>query len=253
MYHNTTMDIKKTFNLKAFSLIELAISLIVISILISSVSIVTEMIKQAKIRTIAKELRTFKTSITMFKESYNGLPGDLINATTFWTSCTNQTTPVINNCNGNGDNVIQLSYEGMRLWEHLSLAELIPGTYIGKDTIGNGNQFNPNKNSPKLAIATGCYNGESKNSNSTWYGISSDMVITAGKFSTNTSCQDSLFTPDDSLNIDIKIDDAIATTGMILATEGESIKVSNPNDCVNTDYNLDITKNSCRILYKVLP
>jgi len=238
---------------KAFSLIELAISLVVISILISSVSIVTEMVRQAHVRTIVKELKTFKTAIDMFKESYNGLPGDLTNASTFWTSCTNQTTPVVNNCNGNGDDIIQLSYEGMRIWEHLSLAELIHGSYIGTDTIGNGNQFNPGQNSPKLSIAKGCYNGENKDSDSTWYGISSDMVITAGKSSTNTSCQDSLFTPDDSLNIDIKIDDAVATTGMILATEGESIKVSNPNDCVNTDYNLDIKADSCRILYKALP
>jgi len=237
---------------KAFSLIELAIVLIILGLLVASVSIGNQILQQAQFKKIITNLQDFKVSIEVFDEQHNGLPGDLTNAQSFWPSCANQTSPVTNNCNGNGNGKFEKNYEGMRIWEHLRLAGLLDNKYVGTDTSGNGNQFNPGNNAPKLPTGNGCYFASSESSSATWYSLTSDQVIILGGTATNSSCDEGSFTPKQAYYLDFKIDDGKAETGKILSTEGESIKTSNPNDCSNGDYNLAIETETCRTLFNVL-
>jgi prepilin-type N-terminal cleavage/methylation domain-containing protein len=234
---------------KAFNLIELAIVITIISILIVAVVVGNQVIQQAKLRSVINDIKQYKMSTTMFNDAYGELPGDLSNAQSFWPSCSNQTSPVNNNCNGNGNKKIDMFYEGMRMWEHLSLANLIGESYIGIDLIANGSQFNIGINSPKIAVRNGCYSGNSLENDTNWYNITSSIAFILGKPTTNSYCKNSVFIPQEAFYIDQKIDDGKAETGFFVASEGDDVKDTNPNDCSNGDYNFSIGTPTCKALF----
>ena len=237
------------YSKKGFNLIELAIVITIISLLIVAVVVGNQVIQQAKLRSIINDIKQYKMSVTMFSDAYGGLPGDLSNAASFWPSCSDQTSPVNNSCNGNGDEKIDMLYEGMRIWEHLSLANLIEGAYVGTDLIGNGNQFNIGINSPKIVVRNGCYSVSNMVNEPNWYNVNTVIGFILGKPETNSYCKNSIFIPQEAFYIDQKIDDAKAETGFFLASEGDDIKATNPNDCSNGDYNFSISTPSCKALF----
>lgn len=82
---------------RAFTLIELSISIIIIGLLIGGITAGSSLVKTAAVRSIISEYETFQTAIVNFKSQYGALPGDFSKASNFWPSC--DVTPA--NCNGN--------------------------------------------------------------------------------------------------------------------------------------------------------
>ena len=134
---------------RGLTLIELSIVLVIIGLLAGGVLAGRELIRVAETRRFMSDLDRFRAATYAFRNKYNCLPGDCVNATQFFRSTDSNGNTVKN---GNGDGVIGSGgayfYEAYGIWHHLSLAGLIPGSYTGDYTGG----INPGVNTPKSSL-----------------------------------------------------------------------------------------------------
>ena len=137
----------------AFSLIELSIVLVILGMLVGGILGGQSLIRAAELRSIVTEKDKYVVAVNAFRSKYNALPGDLTNATSYWTpahatniTCLYTTRTTSSTCNGNGDGFIGdyyglFAYSGGDMeynlaWEQLALAGLIEGNYVGMPTLG---------------------------------------------------------------------------------------------------------------------
>ncbi len=215
-----------------FTLIEISIVLVVIGLVTSGILVGRNLIRASEIRATVSQVEQMRTAVTTFRIKYNGLPGDLQDATIHWSETVN----------GNGDGVIsvqagsdidgdgQPEYEYLRAAQHLSLAHLIHGSYTGtmpdpasrvyevgtnvipaKCCSRGGFVFWDNTTSvPKLLVAispTGFNN--------------SKFLVLGGIRNTNNllSFNTAVITPVDAYAIDAKNDDGNPITGATLGLQ----------------------------------
>jgi prepilin-type N-terminal cleavage/methylation domain-containing protein len=116
----------------AFSLIELSIVLVILGLLVGGVLAGRSLIHASELKHDINTLQQYQTATLGFRDKYLGLPGDLLNAQSFWPACTGT-------CNGNGNGMIRPlpdpNDEPARVFEHLSRAGLISGSYNGDPSL----------------------------------------------------------------------------------------------------------------------
>lgn len=118
-----------------FTLVELAIVLMIIGLLIGGILRGQEMIRQARLQNIIKQITSYEAAMATFVDTYSNYPGDMAIATTKIPGCT-----TANSClNGNGDSKIGVGIdpwesgplgtntENSQFWKHLALSHLITG------------------------------------------------------------------------------------------------------------------------------
>ncbi|MFI4984045.1 MAG: type II secretion system protein [Rickettsiales bacterium] len=112
---------------RGFSLIELAISVTIIGVIISFIVTVKGVMDDSKLKGIIADITYYQTSFTNFRNTYKSFPGDMANATDYWST----TCATVISCNGNGNGVIEYIYassnssELERAWKHLELGHVI--------------------------------------------------------------------------------------------------------------------------------
>src|SRR5437016_11965015 len=135
-----------------FTLIEMSIVLVIIGLIIGGVLVGRDMIKQAELRKLMSEKDKIVSAVHAFHAKYNCLPGDCPNATQLFgvaagdgtgndTACYSALDAggATGTCNGDGNDLIEYcgafadncARELALVWQHLSLAGLISGTYSG--------------------------------------------------------------------------------------------------------------------------
>jgi prepilin-type N-terminal cleavage/methylation domain-containing protein len=124
-----------------FSLIELSIVLVILGLLTGGVLTGQNLIRAAELRSITTEFQNYQASVMTFRNKYMALPGDMVNATSFWASAGGTGADAIcfavestgaETCNGNGDGSIGelgAPSERYRFWQHLANAGLVQGSY----------------------------------------------------------------------------------------------------------------------------
>ena len=123
----------KNSSTKAFTLIELSIVLVIIGLVTGGILVGKSLMASARNQQTIKELNGYLSAVGLFQAQYNGLPGDIVNATTFFgTTDVNGNTVV----NGNGDLLtgwVQWCQTGESLtaWQMLGLSKYINGIYSG--------------------------------------------------------------------------------------------------------------------------
>lgn len=181
-------------NQGGFSMLELSLVMVVIGLLIGAILGGQELIKHANFKALIKEIQQYRMAIQNFKTQYDALPGDMVDATSYWTTT-----------NGDGDGLIEVaSNEHYKAWQHLMLAGLVSGSYNGTSEEApskiQGNSFYIYE-----TAGSAIYNisGSSKN----------DQYI-APKIG---GLWQNLISPIDAYAIDSKIDDGIASRGTMRA------------------------------------
>lgn len=103
-----------------FTLIEIAIVLVIVGLLLGGILKGQELITSARVRNIIAQLDGTKAAFFGFQDRYRALPGD-------FTAATIQITGATQNGNGNGQ---ILGTESIAVWDHLSHAGFINGTFV---------------------------------------------------------------------------------------------------------------------------
>ncbi len=130
------MILMKKFSEKGFSMVEMAIVITIIGLLMTGIIMGREMIGAANINKVISDLRSYQVAYDQFSEKYEGIAGDLSDATTYWPTTNNGTGNSIINEQG-----VTVDFDESYLaWQHLALAGFIKGVYTGTN---NGPDFDP--------------------------------------------------------------------------------------------------------------
>jgi len=113
---------------QGFTLIEIAIVLVIIGLLLGGVLKGQELITSARVRNVISSQDGIKAAYFGFLDRYRALPGDYL------TASAQANIPGCAGCfggNGNGQIITDgTSSESVHVWEHLSKAGFITGSYI---------------------------------------------------------------------------------------------------------------------------
>jgi prepilin-type N-terminal cleavage/methylation domain-containing protein len=238
-------------NTKGFTLVELSIVLVIIGLIVGGVVGGQSLIKSARLNKVVTEVSSFKTALQAFELQYDALPGDTTDAYDYWgvaVGCTDNDIGItpFTGCNGNGNGQPTLK-EGTLAWQHLALANIIPGSYVGSfsDSVGTFAGSYAELASGLPASAWGGYYNFVTVSSQTKF-----TLAAANEFfgPSTTSASGPLFTPAELKSLDKKMDDGIASTGLVRGVNGRI--GSTAQACLSSgEYNLAITSTDCSLEY----
>ena len=220
---------------KAFSLVELSIVLVILGLLVGGVLGGQALIRSSELRTILTDRDKIVGALHTFKNKYQALPGDMPNAVRFWGAQAGATTDGMDatcaaltaaatgtaTCNGDGDGKMgdwhnaAEAYEWFRIWQHLSNAGLIEGSYTGVTGSLSSWDFVAGQNVPANKtggginiVAYGTMSGDPSHFDGN-YGHS----IGISRRYAGTANSSGLLTPEESWSLDTKSDDGRASSG----------------------------------------
>lgn len=261
-------------NQNAFSLVELSIVLVILGLLTGGILAGQNLIRAAELRSVITQYEQYRTAIHTFNGKYFALPGDMRNATDFWGvigtgTCLTGSGTGTQTCNGDGDGIINGTNGGLAeanqfnerfmAWQHLANAGLIEGTYTGVAGSGGGSDAVIGINVPKSRISNGGwsfnYPGNASGSNMVFDGSYGNCLLVGGDPGGNNATFSPLFTPEETWNIDTKMDDGRPALGKIrvrdrvncaVASDGAALTTS-VGDAAKLDakYNLTDTSPRC--------
>ena len=235
-----------------FTLIELSIALVIIGLIVGGVLVGQDLIKAAELRSVITDLQKFQTAIRTFQGKYDCLPGDCANATQFFGTDSNGCPTgggATGTCNGDGNGQIDYPNEMYRAWQQLALNHLIAGNFTGI-AAASGPPDVPSVNTPAAAMRGACFDilYNQNNWNVTTY---VGHRIAFGSISpVYGTCWQGTFTPAEMYNMDKKIDDGLASSGILTASRGANyapwaVATSNCVDAwTATSYNYIMTDNT---------
>jgi len=236
-----------------FTLVELSIVLVVIGLLLGGVIIGKDMIRSAQLRSVVTDAQAYLAAARLFQDKYNCIPGDCMNATTFFSGVTN----------GNGDGNIQDpslaggAGERYGIWQHLALAGYIPGNYTGRagPSFPYDAVIGTNVPASRLPI-TGWdfwYGGTQSGNSILYNGTYGNVIFAGGRYSNGTLISP-ILSPAETYAIDLKVDNGIPGTGTVRTMYGTSAPNCSTSGSVNTipdasAYNVTYTGIACQLIF----
>ncbi len=202
----------KTSINKGFTLIELAIVIVIIALIIGGILAGNEVIESAERQTIIKEISDYSNAISTFYSQYNSLPGDMSNASDYWSSADD----------GDFDgNITGSITENRYAWDHLSKAEIIKLSFSNSSI---------KTDRPESAIGNSYYKlgtAGSKSTNNEWNHGTSNIYEKSGQYLAlgaemeggTLDHSGGAINGKSALSIDKKIDDGNASAGNFIATK----------------------------------
>jgi len=110
---------------QGFTLVEIAIVLVIVGLMLAGVFKGQSLIDSARVRSMASEVSGIRSAWYSFQERYRALPGDFQSAGTQIDSAA---------VSGNGNGKIDDNAERAGVWQQLSLAGFINGSYNGSQS-----------------------------------------------------------------------------------------------------------------------
>lgn len=206
---------------KGFTLIELSVVIVIIGLIVAGIVGGQNLVKQAKLKTIASEFQKLEIAMNTFQLEYNHLPGDIPNANSYWTGCNSGASA--SECNGDGNRKIEWTNgsdsdrESVRVYQHLSLAGLLNGNYSGV--------YAPPYGSNIWYVSTtglGAFGIQTLNNNNVFKTGTTveekNLMIWFG--SNKATIWDSALTVSHAQNLDKKMDDGVANKGKFIGQSG---------------------------------
>lgn len=243
-------------NHRGVTLVETAISLTVVGLLVASTLVGKTVYKQAQLRNVAMMFRSYETAVVSFKTQYRALPGDIANAHRYWDNGANTICGTAAQCNGDASGVIDWSsdananefYRGM---QHLSLARLVPDSFSGVGNVAVMGSNVGNAYGTRGAIALG---------SDYLYSASLVNAVTVGGVQTSAGWPaEALFTPNEAVWIEQKMDDGLPALGKVITARSAPLN-GVAGRCVDqsiivvgatVNWLLEDTTVSCRMFFRL--
>lgn len=231
---------------RGFTLTELSIVIVIIGLLVGGIMGGSIVMKNSELKSVGSDMQMYKMAVNTFHQQYFGLPGDIANSEDFWgtDSAGCPDGGGTGTCNGDADgNWSTDGKEGLRGWQQLGLADIIPDDYAGALTSGD---LVTDTHIPSSKIAGGGYvmrnlQGYSKTLNALEFGA----VVAGGG---SRYVDEPLLTSEDAIAIDIKFDDGVANTGDIFGIGTGCTGQANTH-ATGADYDLSLTDPGCTLNY----
>jgi prepilin-type N-terminal cleavage/methylation domain-containing protein len=241
-----------------FTLVELSIVLVIIGLIVGGVVGGKSLIRSAQVSSIAVDIQKVRTAVNAYKLQYDWIPGDHPEAEEYFggLGCADSGS---NPCSGDGDGWLNdpgglrgsptSNDEGFRAWQHLTLAKVYPGSYEGHTTIGV--LLDITVPSIRIADAGLWFRGYEE-----IFGSGNNFLRIGGRMPTDGRWPWSGFLkPGEAKNLDKKLDDGVANTGILKAFDGTSEPFNSCTghswDDSGGDYILSRTTESCAIAVDV--
>lgn len=239
-----------------FTLVELAIVMIIIGLLIGGILKGQELIANAQITATASQVKAVEAAMTTFRDSYDAVPGDMINPDNRLPNCTAANTACSTDGNGNmriaesPDDAAAANSEATRFWTQLAAADLIGGVSNNPATITWGDAL------PAAEIAGGLTVGyaaavadlvgaAATTANSGHYLAIRNAPATA----IVASEANAALRPTQGARIDRKLDDGIANAGSV---RGAGSNGTGATNCYNADvYNENNGASVCQLYMRI--
>lgn len=246
-----------------FTLVELAIVLAIIGVLVGGVIAGQYMIRRTQLQAIVNDFGKYKTALAQFKEQYQAYPGDFADATEYWGTDTTGacpsgvSTPKRETCNGNADGTVT-GTEGIRAWQHLANAGVIPGMYSGVRGPNGALNMVGGLNAPAGKIGNSTFQYERYHyATSTSMMFPSTPIVSILYYGLPNTVYlglpvSPLLTPEEMQNMDRKFDDGLPALG-----GWRSLRSYHPN-CTNDGvgvlpadvvYKLSYSNIACSVVY----
>ncbi len=247
---------------KGFSLVELSVVLVILGLLTGGILAGQSLIRAATLRSVTSDMNRWKTATQSFRDKYNMLPGDMINAVNYWGQAAHcpgtaaQPSTDTSTCNGDGNWQITstgTSYENFRYWQQLANAGLIEGSFTGVTGSAGTDNAVPGQNVPQSRISSAGYMVEylgNLSGSAYWVDGAYGHQMRMGLQGTGWTNAPAL-KPEEMWNIDTKMDDGMPLNGVIY-----SEKASGQANCATTDlpatavYAVNTTGLSCTLFFK---
>ena len=247
-----------------FSLVELSIVLVILGLLTGGILGGQALIRAAELRTVATDYARFATAAQTFRDKYFAIPGDMANATAFWgksaADCNAHagTAATPGTCNGDGNGQISWASaanstgEAFQFWKQLALAGLVEGTFSGISGSGHPIHSIIGVNVPRGKLSNSSFGvtfyvtaGDAFN-----YGLNYGNQMTFGAANGIFDASGPILRPEESWNIDTKLDDGRPATGSIINAYWDQCTTSTSFSDFSGQYDLSVSTNSCALRYR---
>ena len=212
---------------KGFTLVELAIVMIIIGLLIGGILKGQELIANAKIASAVSKFKAVDAAINTFRDSYAGMPGDILAPASRITSCANRCNTAGNGngqIGGNPDAANGAGSENLVAFAQLAAADLVGGIQDTATTVVvAGGTTNPQAEIPGqifVGYAAGLagLNLETTVDTSTRTGHYLAVYNGSGGVAQALAVAAlTTLTPNQAFRVDTKMDDGAPNTGSVLA------------------------------------
>jgi prepilin-type N-terminal cleavage/methylation domain-containing protein len=228
-----------------FTLVELSVVVVIISVIMASIISFDNFVQYSKLKTVVSDFARFKTGFEQFRSKYEGIPGDLSDAESYFSAA--------NTDNGNGNGVItdNTDDEEFLAWQHLALAGFLEAEFSGSQSgadvvIGEDIPAAPFNSTAYRMItdnATDASNTDIYTSvASVYFGRFADGGVDGRQIDSGA------LTPEDALYIDEKVDDNKPYLGQMV-----SLRAANDVDsCTDSgEYKLSNEEKDCVVLFRL--
>jgi prepilin-type N-terminal cleavage/methylation domain-containing protein len=219
---------------QGFTLIEIAIVITIIGLVLGGLFLGKNLIRAAEIRGLLEELEQLQIDMAIFENKYHGKAGDLSNATRFWGelhsnhfTCNMIASTDKRTCNGDGDGNIEARNnpfntevgESFRMWQHLSNAGIMNGSFTGREGALGPNHAVRGENVPSSRMENIQYMMAYHPVNYfLWFPkVRGNILFLGGVEATDANQPWRPFlTSTEAQSIDMKFDDGLAPSGKII-------------------------------------
>lgn len=232
--------------MRGFSLVELSIVLVILGLLTGGILGGQALIRAAELRAVSTEASRYVSAAQSFRGKYFALPGDMTNAQSFWgtkANCGAAAPGSTGTCNGDGDGFVDSpatgaaqTGENFMFWQQLGYAGMIEGSYTGIAGAADINDYDFGTNAPRSRLSSGGWQAGARTSLVTgsvtnFDGFWRNWIYIVGD-GNGTGLP--LFKPEESWNIDTKMDDGKPGTGKVVSRWDGCTNAANSADFAAT-------------------
>lgn len=234
-----------------FTLVELAIVMVIAGLVFAGIMGGVGLIHSAKLHSVVSDVGDFREGVSEFVARYEGLPGDIYNATELWADTTG----------GNNDGRLATwDTEGLQAWMQLARAGIVKGDYSGAPI---GGAAVPGSNVPVSRFEGGGYSlyyvdaadadwdhGDTPGTGGvTILRNSQGNMLILGRAAAASFTSSGLLSQEDALSIDNKMDDGWPDSGQVQSPVGTSC-----TDTPGAQLEYDVANNldgSCALAFRL--